>query len=74
MFNKFNKGARHREARSRRSSVANDPQDGERDPKGKRMLIEQLQPNMLFRWFVGMEMDEAVESRGATWDMYDGEP
>jgi transposase len=24
------------------------------------MLIEQLQHNMLFRWFVGMEMDEAV--------------
>jgi Transposase domain (DUF772) len=24
------------------------------------MLIEQLQYNMLFRWFVGMEMDEAV--------------
>src|SRR5712672_3753194 len=26
----------------------------------ERMLIEQLQYNMLFRWFVGMEMDEAV--------------
>jgi transposase len=24
------------------------------------MLIEQLQYNMLFRWFVGMEMDEPV--------------
>jgi hypothetical protein len=24
------------------------------------MLIEQLQYNMLFRWFVGMEMDEVV--------------
>jgi transposase len=24
------------------------------------MLIEQLQYNLLFRWFVGMEMDEAV--------------
>jgi len=31
----------------------------------ERMLIEQLQYNLLFRWFVGMEMDEAVlESRG----------
>src|ERR1700686_1271309 len=26
----------------------------------ERMLIEQLQYNLLFRWFVGMEMDEAV--------------
>src|SRR6202171_2224306 len=26
----------------------------------ERMLIEQLQYNMLFRWFVGMEMDEEV--------------
>ena len=24
------------------------------------MLIEQLQYNLLFRWFVGMEMDEVV--------------
>ena len=24
------------------------------------MLTEQLQHNLLFRWFVGMEMDEAV--------------
>jgi transposase len=24
------------------------------------MLIEQLQYNLLFRWFVGMEMDEGV--------------
>jgi transposase len=24
------------------------------------MLIEQLQYNLLFRWFVGMEMDEEV--------------
>jgi transposase len=28
--------------------------------RSERMLIEQLQHNMLFRWFVGMEMDEAV--------------
>ena len=28
--------------------------------RSERMLIEQLQYNMLFRWFVGMEMDEAV--------------
>jgi hypothetical protein len=26
----------------------------------ERMLIEQLQYNLLFRWFVGMEMDEVV--------------
>src|SRR6266446_1432986 len=28
--------------------------------RSERMLIEQLQYNPLFRWFVGMEMDEAV--------------
>jgi transposase len=28
--------------------------------RSQRMLIEQLQYNLLFRWFVGMEMDEAV--------------
>jgi transposase len=28
--------------------------------RGERMLIEQLQYNLLFRWFVGMEMDETV--------------
>jgi transposase len=28
--------------------------------RGERMLIEQLQYNLLFRWFVGMEMDEEV--------------
>ena len=28
--------------------------------RSERMLIEQLQYNMLFRWFVGMEMDETV--------------
>jgi len=28
--------------------------------RGERMLIEQLEYNLLFRWFVGMEMDEAV--------------
>jgi IS5 family transposase len=28
--------------------------------RSERMLIEQLQHNLLFRWFVGMEMDEAV--------------
>src|SRR5713226_7331744 len=27
----------------------------------ERMLIEQLQYNLLFRWFVGMEMDEIAE-------------
>jgi len=28
--------------------------------RSERMLIEQLQYNLLFRWFVGMEMDEKV--------------
>ena len=28
--------------------------------RSERMLIEQLQYNLLFRWFVAMEMDEAV--------------
>src|ERR1700676_4491046 len=28
--------------------------------RSERMLIKQLQYNLLFRWFVGMEMDEAV--------------
>ena len=28
--------------------------------RSERMLIEQLNYNLLFRWFVGMEMDEAV--------------
>jgi transposase len=28
--------------------------------RSERMLIEQLQYNLLFRWFVGMEVDEAV--------------
>jgi transposase len=28
--------------------------------RSERMLIEQLDYNLLFRWFVGMEMDEAV--------------
>lgn len=28
--------------------------------RSKQMLIEQLQYNLLFRWFVGMQMDEAV--------------
>ena len=28
--------------------------------RSERMLIEQLQYHMLFRWFVGMEMDETV--------------
>jgi transposase len=28
--------------------------------RSERMLIEQLQYNLRFRWFVGMEMDEAV--------------
>jgi len=28
--------------------------------RSERMLIEQLQYNLLFRWFVGMEMEEAV--------------
>jgi transposase len=33
--------------------------------RSERMLIEQLQYNLLFRWFVGMEMDETgVEPRG----------
>src|SRR3989442_12626729 len=26
--------------------------------RGERLLMEQLQYNLLFRWFVGMEMDE----------------
>jgi transposase len=28
--------------------------------RSERMLIEQLQYNLLFQWFVGMEMDEVV--------------
>lgn len=28
--------------------------------RSERLLMEQLQYNLLFRWFVGMEMDEAV--------------
>lgn len=28
--------------------------------RGERLLIEQLQYNLLFRWFVGLSMDEAV--------------
>jgi transposase len=28
--------------------------------RSERMLIEQLEYNLLFRWFVGMEMDEPV--------------
>jgi transposase len=31
--------------------------------RSERMLIEQLEYNLLFRWFVGMEMDEAVWNR-----------
>ena len=31
--------------------------------RSERMLIEQLQYNMLFRWFVGMEMDEVKEAK-----------
>ena len=28
--------------------------------RSERMLVEQLQYNILFRWFVGLEMDEPV--------------
>jgi transposase len=28
--------------------------------RSERMLMEQLEYNLLFRWFVGMEMDEPV--------------
>src|ERR1700721_2936110 len=28
--------------------------------RSERMLIEQLQYNLLFRWFVGMDMDEVI--------------
>ncbi len=28
--------------------------------RSERQLIEQLDYNLLFRWFVGLEMDEAV--------------
>ena len=28
--------------------------------RSERMLVEQLQYNLLFRWFVGLEMDDAV--------------
>src|ERR1700753_1920663 len=28
--------------------------------RSERMLMEQLEYNLLFRWFVGLEMDEAV--------------
>src|SRR5258705_3778188 len=33
--------------------------------RSERMLIEQLQYNLLFRWFVGMEMEEAVWNHAA---------
>jgi transposase len=32
--------------------------------RSERMLIEQLQYNLLFRWFVGMEMEATVACRG----------
>jgi transposase len=32
--------------------------------RSERMLIEQLQHNLLFRWFVGMETHEAVWNHG----------
>jgi transposase len=28
--------------------------------RSERLLMEQLNYNMLFRWFVGMDMDEVV--------------
>jgi transposase len=28
--------------------------------RSERILIEQIQYNMLFRWFVGLDMDDAV--------------
>jgi transposase len=31
--------------------------------RSERMLIEQLQYNLLFRWFVGMEMEETMACR-----------
>jgi transposase len=35
--------------------------------RSERMLMEQLQYNLLFRWFVGMNMDEPVcKTAGAT--------
>lgn len=30
--------------------------------RSERMLVEQLDCNLLFRWFVGMSMDEAVRN------------
>src|SRR5713101_9038601 len=32
--------------------------------RSERLLMEQLQYNLLFRWFVGMEMDEEVWNHG----------
>ena len=34
--------------------------NGRKDPDRRRLLLEQLDYNLLFRWFVGMEMDEGV--------------
>jgi transposase len=31
--------------------------------RSERMLMEQLEYNLLFRWFVGMEMDAPVWNR-----------
>jgi hypothetical protein len=33
--------------------------------RSERMLVEQLECNLLFRWFVGMEMDELVWNHSA---------
>ncbi len=33
---------------------------GAADIRSERMLMEQLEYNLLFRWFVGLNMDEAV--------------
>jgi hypothetical protein len=33
---------------------------GERKKAGERLLMEQLNYNLLFRWFVGLEIDDAV--------------
>jgi hypothetical protein len=41
--------------------------------RSERMLIEQLQYNMLFRWFVGMESSRVAKLRNCTGPCYRNE-
>jgi len=36
--------------------------------RSERLLMEQLQYNLLFRWFVGMEMERGGKGGGHVWD------